>query len=83
MKVKDLIEILETYDKNAEVIIGMKQNYGTDFATKVTHDIEERKIRSFWGSDYKAVVITQGEQLGAVVYNDDEEDDDEEWDDEE
>ena len=83
MKVKDLIEILETYDENQEIVIGMKQNYGTDFATKVTYDIEERKIRSFWGADYKAVVITQGEQLGAVVYNPDEWEDEEEEEEEE
>lgn len=83
MKVKDLIEILETYDPNAKVIIGMRQTYGTDFAMDVTYDIAERKISAFYGSDYKAVVITEGSQCGAVVYNDDEDDDDDYFDDEE
>lgn len=75
MKVKDLIEILESYDPNAKVIIGMRQTYGTDFAMEIEYDIEERKIRAFYGNDYKAVVITEGSQCGAVVYNDDEDDD--------
>jgi hypothetical protein len=76
MKVKDLIEILETYDENAEVIIGMRQRYGTDFAKSIEYDIAERKIRAFYGADFKAVVITEGSQIGAVVYNDDDDDDD-------
>lgn len=82
MKVKDLIEILESYDPNAKVKIGMRQTYGTDFAMDIDYDIEERKIRAFYGDDYKAVVITEGSQCGAVVYND-EEDDDDYFDDEE
>lgn len=82
MRVKDLIEILETFDENAKVKIGMRQTYGTDFAMDIEYDIEERKIRAFYGDDYKAVVITEGSQCGAVVYNDDDEDDDD-WDDDE
>lgn len=81
MKVRDLIEYLEDFDGDMEVKIGMRQRYGTDFAMDVEHDIEERKIRAFWGSDYKAVVITQGDQCGAVVYRD-YDDDDDGWDDE-
>lgn len=76
MKVRDLIEILETYDENAEVIIGMRQRYGTDFAMEID-EIEERKVRAFWGKDYKAVIITEGSQCGAVVYNEDDDDDEE------
>ena len=80
MKVRDLIEILETYDENAEVIIGMRQTYGTDFAMGIEYDIAEHRINAFYGSDYKAVVITEGSQIGAVAYDD--EDDDDEYDDE-
>lgn len=83
MRVKDLIEILETYDPNTKVIIGMRQTYGTDFAMDIEYDIAERKIRAFYGNDYKAVVITEGSQCGAVAYNDDDDDDDEDWEDEE
>ena len=76
MKIRDLIEILETYDENAEVIIGMRQRYGTNFAMEID-EIEERKVRAFWGKDYKAVVITEGSQCGAVVYNENDDDDEE------
>lgn len=82
MTVRDLIDILETYNDDMKVRIGMRQTYGTDFAMDVEYDIEERKIRAFYGNDYKAVVITEGSQCGAVVYNDnedDDEDDDEDW----
>lgn len=75
MTVRDLIEELQNFDDDMEVIIGMRQTYGTDFAMDVEYDIEERKIRAFWGNDYKAVVITEGSQCGAVVYDDDAEDD--------
>ena len=84
MKVRDLIEELQNFDEDMEVKIGMRQRYGTDFAMDVEYDIEVRKIRAFWGSDYKAVVITQGSQCGAVVYRDYEDDNDEDdWDEEE
>ena len=79
MTVKDLIEILKTYDGDMKVKIGMRQNYGSDFAMDVDCDVAEHKIIAFYGNDYKAVVITEGSQCGAVVYNDDE-DDDEDWD---
>jgi hypothetical protein len=69
MKVKDLIAYLENFDGNAKVIIGMRQTYGTDFAKEIDN-IEERKIRAFYGADYDAVVITEGRQCGAVDYDD-------------
>jgi hypothetical protein len=83
MKVKHLIEILESYDGDMEVKIGMRQTYGTDFAMDVEYNIAMRKIRAFYGNDYKAVVITEGSQCGAVAYNDDNEDDDDYFDDDE
>ena len=82
MTVRDLIDILETYDDDMEVIIGMRQTYGTDFAMDVEYDIEERKIRAFYGNDYKAVVITEGSQCGTVVYDDDDDEEDN-WDEDE
>ena len=82
MTVKDLIDILKTYDGDMKVKIGMRQNYGSDFAMDVEYKVAEHKIIAFYGNDYKAVVITEGEQCGTVDY-DDEYDDDDEWEKEE
>lgn len=76
MTVRELIEMLEEFDGDMEVRIGMRQNFGTNFAMYVGKEVEERKIRSHFGADYRAVVITEGSQCGAVVYYEDE---DEEW----
>lgn len=70
MKVRDLIEELQNFDDDAEVIIGMRQTYGSDFAMDIEYDIEEHKIMAFYGEDYKAVVITEGSQCGVVDYDD-------------
>lgn len=70
MKVRDLIEALAEFDGNMEVKIGMRQTYGSDFAMNIDYDIAEHKINAFYGSDYKAVVITEGHQCGVVDYND-------------
>jgi len=75
MKVRDLINALENFDEDMEVRIGMIQNYGSNFAMNIDCDVEEHKIRAFYGNDYKAVVITEREQVGTVDYFDDEEDD--------
>jgi hypothetical protein len=81
MTVRDLIDALEQFDSDMEVRIGMIQNYGSNFAMNIIDDIAEHKINTFYGNDYKAVVITEGNQVGTVDYNDDEEDD-EDWEEE-
>lgn len=70
MTVKELIERLECFDDNAEVVIGMKQTYGSNFAMNVCDDIGTYMIEGFWDDeeDYKAVVITEGRQIGVVEY---------------
>ena len=75
MTVRDLIDELENFDEDMEVIIGMRQTYGSDFAMDIEFDIEEHSIHAFFGENYKAVVITEGSQCGVVDYND--EDDEE------
>lgn len=75
MKVRDLIEELEQFDDDMEVRIGMIQNYGSNFAMNICEEVEEHSIHSFYGKNYKAVVITEGNQVGTVDYNDEEEDD--------
>lgn len=68
MTVRALIRALECFDEDMEVRIGMKQNYGTDFAMEI-RDVEEYGIMPFYGEDYEAVVITEGRQCGAVDYD--------------
>ena len=77
MTVRDLIERLEMFDEDAQVKIGMMQNYGSDFAMNIVDNVDEFNIRSFHGKDYRAVVLTQGNQCGTVDYlgDDDFEDD--------
>lgn len=73
MTVRDLIEMLEEFDGDMEVRIGMIQNYGSNFAMDIDYDVAEHKIRGFYGEDFKAVVLTEGEQIGTVDYDDEEE----------
>lgn len=75
MTVRDLIEMLEEFDEDMEVRIGMIQNYGSNFAMNIVDDVAEHKIRSFYGKDFRAVVLTEGNQIGTVDYDDEEEDD--------
>ena len=77
MTVRDLIEMLEEFDEDMEVRIGMIQNYGSNFAMNIVEDVAEHKIRAFYGKDFKAVVITEGNQIGTVDYDDGEEEEDE------
>lgn len=77
MKVKDLISALEYMDEDAEIVVGVQQNYGSDFAYYIEDDIQEYKINSYWGADYNAVVITIKDQCGTVDYDGDDEDCDE------
>ena len=74
MTVRELIEALENFDENMEVRIGMKQTYGTDFAMEISDEIEDYPIIAFYGKDYKAVVITEDSQCGAVDYDGEHED---------
>lgn len=75
MTVRDLIEELEQFDEDMEVRIGMIQNYGSNFAMNIIDNIAEHNIRSFYGNDFKAVVITEGNQVGTVDYDGEEEED--------
>jgi hypothetical protein len=38
----------------------------------IINDIAEHNIRPFYYDDYKAVVLTEGNQIGTVDYNDEE-----------
>ena len=69
MTVRDLIDILENFDDDMPVKIGMIQNYGSNFAMEISeNNIEEYEINSWDNGNYKAVVLTEGRQLGTVDY---------------
>lgn len=71
MTVRELIKELERFDEDMEVIIGMQQNYGSDFAMDI-QEVESYKVDEWYGEDVEKVVITEGQQIGTVHYNDDE-----------
>ena len=71
MTVKELINWLEDFNEDAEVVIGMHQKYGTDFAMAID-EVSTEKINMFYGDDEdddsRYVVITEGNQIGSVSY---------------
>lgn len=71
MKVRELIEALECFDGDMEVRIGMRQSYGSDFAMDVD-SVDEYNINAWNEDDFRAVVITEGSQMGTVDYSEDE-----------
>lgn len=73
MTVRELIEKLERFDGGMQVRIGMEQKYSSDFAMHIVDDVDEFNINSFYGNDYRAVVLTEGSQCGTVDYYGDEE----------
>ena len=73
MTVSELIEMLEEFDGDMEVRIGMIQNYGSNFAMDIIDDVAEHNISTFYGKEFRAVVLTEGAQIGTVDYDDDEE----------
>ena len=73
MTVRELIEMLEEFDGDMEVVIGMQQRYGSDFAMDILYDVGEYKINTFFADDYRAVVLTENSQIGTVKYEEDEE----------
>lgn len=75
MTVNELIEELENFDGDIEVRIGMIQNYGSNFAMNIVDNIAEHTIKSFDRYDFKAVVLTEGHQIGTVDYDDEDEED--------
>lgn len=67
MTVRDLIDELENFDEDMEVRIGMIQNYGSNFAMNIS-EVDEYKVKAWYGEDFNAVVITEGSQIGTVEY---------------
>ena len=70
--VRELINWLSDLDEDAEVVIGMRQRYGTDFAMDI--QCISTETVDVWGEDEEStkVVITEGNQIGGVCYDSEE-----------
>ena len=67
MTVGELKEFLEEFDEDMEVKIGMIQNYGSNFAMEIA-DVTEEEVNEWDSGTQRAVVLTQGSQIGTVHY---------------
>ena len=72
MTVRELINQLEGFNDDMEVVIGMQQTYGSNFAMEINGCVDEYNVIAFRDEDSRAVVITQGSQMGVVDYEEDE-----------
>lgn len=67
MTVGELKSILEGYDEDLPVCIGLIQTYGSNFATELD-DVDELTVDDWEYGEEKKVVLTQGSQIGIVNY---------------
>lgn len=68
MTVGELKSILEDYDEDLLVCIGMIQIYGSNFATELD-GVDEFMVDDWEYGEEKKVVLTQGSQIGIVEYS--------------
>lgn len=61
MTVKELIDELQTYDYDMEVVMKPENSRYVHSPSSS----KKREINSFWGNDYEAIVI-KCEQVGAI-----------------
>ena len=67
MTVGELKAVLEDYDEDLPVCIGMIQSYGSNFATELD-DMDEFTVDDLEYGEEKKVVLTPGSQIGIVEY---------------
>ena len=67
MTVGELKNILEDYDEDLPVCIGLIQTYGSSFATELD-DVDEFTVDDWEYGEEKKVVLTHGSQIGIVNY---------------
>ena len=70
MTVRELIDWLGEFAEDMEVVIGMRQRFGTDFAMSI-ESVDEYPVNPFWGEKENLIVITEGGQVGSVCYDED------------
>jgi hypothetical protein len=72
MTVGELKQRIEEYNDDTEVMIGVYQNYGSDFAYSVDEIEDEKMLRAFYGDDEKDVIfLLEGYQCGTMADADD------------
>lgn len=68
MTVGELINWLKDFDEDMEVVIGMRQRYGSDFAIEIV-DVSKNKVSPFYGDEVDGVVvIEEGGQVGTIEW---------------
>ena len=67
MTVGELKAVLEDYDEDLPVCIGVIQTYGSSFATELD-DVDDFIVDDWEYGEEKKVVLTQGSQIGIVNY---------------
>lgn len=84
MTVGNLKALLDCYDDEQKIVIGQRQNFGSNFVYNICEDIEENGINKFYGKDIKngVVMLIEGSQIGTIKESYDNDEDDDEYDDE-
>ena len=68
MTVRELMETLEDFDEDMEVVLGMQQNYGSNWAYSIC-EVEEYDVKDYDSGEKESnVVISLGRQFGTVKY---------------
>lgn len=67
MTVGELKDILNQYDEDLPVCIGMIQSFGSNFATELDA-VDELNVDDWEYGEENKVVLTQGSQIGIVDY---------------
>ena len=68
MKVKTLISWLSDYDDDTEVMIGMYQIYGSDFAYTIEEIEDKKAFEGFYGEHEDNVIfLLEGDQCGVIA----------------
>ena len=68
MTVGELKQILEDYDEDLQVCIGMIQNYGSNFAMEID-TVDYQNVDDWEYGEEDKLVLTEGSQIGIVLYN--------------
>lgn len=68
MTVGELKQILEDYNEDLQVCIGMIQNYGSNFAMEID-TVDYQNVDDWEYGEEDKLILTEGSQIGTVLYN--------------